>query len=135
MLKKIDHVAIAVKSIEEALPFYEKALGLRCERIEEVPAQKVRTAFLKIGDTYLELLEPMSLDSTVQKFLDKHGPGIHHLAFATDDVGDQLVQAKQGGCQLIHETPFEGAHEKLVAFLHPASTFGVLTEFCQKKKQ
>ncbi len=133
MLQKIDHIAIAVRSIDEALRYYEQALGLTCEKREDVPSQKVRTAFLRVGEIYLELLEPMSLDGTVQKFLDKHGPGIHHISFATDDVAKQLSQAKQAGCQLIHDQPFDGANGKLVGFLHPTSTFGVLTEFCQKK--
>jgi methylmalonyl-CoA/ethylmalonyl-CoA epimerase len=134
MLKKVDHIAIAVRSIAEALPFYEKALGLSCERIEEVPSQKVKTAFLKIGEMHLELLEPTSPDSTVQKFLDKNGPGIHHVAFATDDLPDQLAQAKSAGCALINETPVDGAGNKSIAFLHPKSTLGVLTEFCAPKR-
>jgi methylmalonyl-CoA/ethylmalonyl-CoA epimerase len=133
MLTKIDHIAIAVRSIDEAIAYYEKALGLSCTRREDVPSQKVRTAFIPLGEIHLELLEPMTLDSTVQKFLDKHGPGIHHISFATDDIQAQLNQAKAAGCQLIHEQPVDGAHDKMVAFLHPTSSYGVLTEFCQKK--
>jgi methylmalonyl-CoA/ethylmalonyl-CoA epimerase len=134
MLKKVDHIAIAVRSIAEALPYYEKVLGLSCERIEEVPSQKVKTAFLKIGELHLELLEPTSPESTVQKFLDKNGPGVHHVAFATDNLEEQLAQAKGAGCALIHETPVDGAGDKQIAFLHPKSTQGVLTEFCMPKK-
>jgi methylmalonyl-CoA/ethylmalonyl-CoA epimerase len=131
MLERIDHLGIAVRSLEDSIPYYEKALGLKCERIEEVASQKVRTAFFSIGPTHLELLEPTSPDSPIAKFLEKnpHG-GVHHVAFATDNIENQLAQAKDAGCQLIHEEPFEGAANKLVAFLHPKSTHGVLTEFC-----
>jgi len=134
MLTKIDHIAIAVRSIAEALPYYEKSLGLTCERIEEVPSQGVKTAFLKIGDVHLELLEPISPDSPLQKFLDKNGPGIHHLAFASDNLEGQLAQAKAAGCILINEKPVDGAGNKRIAFLHPKSSMGVLTEFCAPKK-
>lgn len=133
MLTRIDHIAIAVRSIAEALTYYEQALGLTCERIEDVPSQKVKTAFLSVGEVHLELLEPTGPDSTIQKFLDTHGPGIHHIAFATDNIQAQLSQARRVGCQLIHEQPIDGANNKLVAFLHPKSTFGVLTEFCAPK--
>ncbi|MFM8683311.1 MAG: methylmalonyl-CoA epimerase [Chthoniobacterales bacterium] len=131
MLERIDHLGIAVPSLTDSIPYYEKALGLKCERIEEVASQKVRTAFFSIGPTHLELLEPTSPDSPIAKFLEKnpHG-GVHHVAFATDNIENQLAQAKDAGCQLINETPFEGAAGKLVAFLHPKSTHGVLTEFC-----
>jgi len=131
MLQRIDHLGIAVRSLEDSIPYYEKALGLKCGHIEEVPSQQVRTAFFHVGETHLELLEPTSPGSPIAKFLDKnpHG-GVHHVAFATDNIEDQLAQAKDAGCQLIHEKPFEGAAGKLVAFLHPKSTQGVLTEFC-----
>ena len=131
MLQRIDHLGIAVRSLEDSIPYYEKALGLKCERIEEVASQKVRTAFFHVGETHLELLEPTSPDSPIAKFLEKnpHG-GIHHVAFATDHIQNQLAQAKDAGCQLINETPVDGAGGKLVAFLHPKSTHGVLTEFC-----
>lgn len=133
MIKKIDHIGIAVTSLEEAIPFYEKALGLKCEHIEEVPSQKVKTAFFEVDGVHLELLEPTAPDSAVAKFLEKNGPGVHHMAFGTDDVPNQLDQARQAGCRLINETPVAGAGGKQVAFLHPKSTFGVLTEFCSKK--
>ena len=131
MLQRIDHLGIAVRSLEDSIPYYEKALGLKCEHIEEVASQKVRTAFFHVGETHLELLEPTSPESPIAKFLEKnpHG-GVHHVAFATDTIDAQLAQAKDAGCQLIHEKPFEGAANKLVAFLHPKSTQGVLTEFC-----
>jgi methylmalonyl-CoA/ethylmalonyl-CoA epimerase len=134
MIEKIDHLGIAVKSIAETSRYYEEALGLKCERIEEVPSQKVRTAFFTIGQTHIELLEPTADDSPVAKFLADRGEGIHHIAFATDDIGMQLGQAAASGVRLIHEQPFEGAAGKLVAFLHPKSTHGVLTEFCMPKE-
>lgn len=130
MITKIDHLGIAVKSLDTAIPYYEKVLGLRCEKVEEVASQKVKTAFFAVGGVHLELLEPTSDDSPVAKFLRDRGEGVHHVAFATDDIGAQLAQAKEGGVRLIHEEPFPGAAGKLVAFLHPKSTFGVLTEFC-----
>ncbi len=131
MLNKIDHLGIAVRSLDEAVPYYEKALGLKCEHREEVPSQKVRTAFFTVGEVHLELLEPTSSDSPIAKFLEKNpSGGIHHIAFGTDDIAAQLGQASNAGVKLIHEKPFDGAAGKLVAFLHPKSTFGVLTEFC-----
>lgn len=134
MIKHIDHLGIAVRSLDDSIPYYEKALGLKCEKREEVPSQKVKTAFFHCGEVHLELLEPTSPDSPIAKFLEKnpHG-GIHHVAFATDGIENQLAQAKLAGCQVIHEVPFEGAAGKLVAFLHPKSTQGVLTEFCMPK--
>ena len=127
----IEHIGIAVSNLEESMAYYENVLGLECYAIEEVADQKVRTAFFRVGDTKIELLEPTSDESPIAKFLAKNGPGIHHIAFATDDIGGQLGQARDKGVRLIHEVPFDGANDKLVAFLHPKSTFGVLTEFCQ----
>lgn len=134
MITRIDHLGIAVKSIDEALPYYEKTLGLRCEHREEVASQKVKTAFFSAGEVHLELLEPTSPESPIAKFLEKNpSGGIHHIAFATTDINGQLKQAAGTGVKLLHEVPFEGAAGKLVAFLHPKSTFGVLTEFCAPK--
>jgi methylmalonyl-CoA/ethylmalonyl-CoA epimerase len=130
MITRIDHLGIAVQNLDTAVAYYENALGLKCAHREEVPDQKVRTAFFEVGDVHLELLEPTSPDSPVAKFLAKNGEGIHHLAFATDDITDQLAQAAGAGVRLIHEVPFVGAADKLVAFLHPKFTHGVLTEFC-----
>jgi methylmalonyl-CoA/ethylmalonyl-CoA epimerase len=134
MLKKIDHLGIAVKSLDEAIPFYEKVFGLKCEGLEEVPSQKVKTAFFAIGEVHIELLEPTSEDSPIAKFIEKRGEGIHHVAYATDDVIAQMEKAKAEGCQLIDQNPRHGAGGKDIVFLHPKSTGGVLTEFCQKKK-
>lgn len=134
MITRIDHLGIAVKSLDETIPYYEKALGLKCEHREEVPSQKVRTAFFHAGEVHIELLEPTSPESPIAKFLEKNpAGGIHHIAFATTNIGEQLQQAAGAGVKLIHEQPFEGAAGKLVAFLHPKSTFGVLTEFCMPK--
>ena len=134
MITKIDHLGIAVPSLDQAIPYYEKALGLKCEHREEVASQKVRTAFFSVGGVHLELLEPTSPDSPIAKFLEKTpAGGIHHVAFASDAIEAQLHQASAAGVRLIHEKPIAGAGEKLVAFLHPKSTFGVLTEFCAPK--
>ena len=134
MIKKIDHLGIAVRSLDEAVAYYEKALGLKCEHREEVASQKVRTAFFAVGEVHLELLEPTGPESAIAKFLEKNpAGGIHHIAFDSDDVDAQLNQAAGAGVRLIHDKPFEGAANKLVAFLHPKSTFGVLTEFCMAK--
>lgn len=123
-----------MQSLDEAVPYYEKALGLKCEHREEVPSQKVRTAFFTVGEVHLELLEPTDPESPIAKFLEKNpSGGIHHLAFGTDNITAQLGQASGAGVKLIHEKPFDGAAGKLVAFLHPKSTFGVLTEFCAPK--
>lgn len=132
MLQKIDHLGIAVLSLDEAVGYYEKALGVTCKGREEVVSQGVRIAFFMVGDVRLELMEPTSDDSTVNKFLEKNGEGLHHVAFETDDILAQLQKARDSGCRLINETPFEGAGGKQVAFLHPKSTHGVLTEFCSK---
>jgi methylmalonyl-CoA/ethylmalonyl-CoA epimerase len=133
MLQKIDHLGIAVRSIAEARKFYEEILGLPCEGEETVESQKVKTAFFAVGEIHIELLEPTSEESPIAKFLKKNGEGIHHVAYKTDNIEDQIKQAREGGCRLIHETPIEGAGGKLVAFLHPKSSHGVLTEFCSNK--
>mgnify|MGYP000233648378 CR=1 FL=1 len=128
-LTHIEHLGIAVKSIEACLPYYEGVLGLKCYSIEEVADQKVRTAFFKIGQTKLELLEPTSEDSTIAKFIEK-GEGIHHIAFATPDVQACLNEAEEKGIRLIDKAPRRGAEGLDIAFLHPKSTCGVLTELC-----
>lgn len=134
MIKQIDHIGIAVRNLEEAKAFFEQSLGLKCEATEEVASQKVRTAFFETGGVHLELLEPTDEESPIAKFLEKKGEGIHHIAFRTDDIGAQLQSAKDSGVKLIHEEPFEGAADKLVAFLHPKCTHGMLTEFCMPKE-
>ena len=133
-LTHIEHLGIAVKSLEEAIPYYENVLGLKCYAVEEVADQKVKTAFFKIGQTKLELLEPTSPESTIAGFIEKRGEGIHHLAFATDDVAACLAEAEEKGVRLIDKAPRPGAEQMMIAFVHPKSTKGVLTEFCMKKK-
>jgi len=130
MLRKIDHIGIAVHSIDEARVFYEQALGLTCDKIEEVAAQKVRTAFFQLGEVHIELLEPTAEDSPIAAFLAKRGEGIHHIAYLSDDLEGQLTRAREHGCRLINEEPVAGAGGKQIAFLHPRSSHGVLTEFC-----
>ena len=130
MLQKIDHIGIAVASLAAAREFYEDTLGLVCEGVEEIASQKVRVAFFDLGGVHIELLEPMDEDSPVAKFIAKNGPGVHHLAFQSDAVADQLAYAAARGCRLINKEPVPGAGGKQIAFLHPGSTFGVLTEFC-----
>lgn len=132
-LKNIEHIGIAVSNIEESLKYYEGVLGLKCYAIEEVKEQKVKTAFLKIGETKLELLEATSDDSPVAKFIEKRGEGVHHIAFAVNKIEDALTQASEKGIRLIDENPRKGAEGLDIAFLHPKSTGGVLTEFCEKK--
>ena len=134
MITNIDHLGIAVRNLDESVKYYETALGLHCHGREEVASQKVKTAFFEAGEVHIELLEPTSEDSPIAKFLEKNGEGIHHIAFAVDDIEGQLKKASDSGVRLIHEVPFEGAANKLVAFLHPKSTGGVLTEFCMPKK-
>jgi methylmalonyl-CoA/ethylmalonyl-CoA epimerase len=126
-----DHLGIAVRSIDEASRFYRDALGLGCTGTEEVPDQKVRVAFFPIGDTRIELLEPTADDSPIAKFLAKQGPGLHHIAYRVDDLPATLAALKSAGVRLIDESPRPGAHGMQIAFAHPKSTSGVLTEFCQ----
>ncbi len=130
MLKKIDHIGIAVHSIDTARKFYEDGLGLTCLRIEEVQSQKVRTAFFTLGETHIELLEPTAPDSPIARFLEKRGEGIHHIAYQSDNLEKQLHRLKEQGCRLINEQPITGAGGMQVAFLHPKSSSGVLTELC-----
>ena len=132
-LTHIEHLGIAVKSIEACLPYYEGVLGLKCYNIEEVADQKVKTAFFKVGQTKIELLEPTSEDSKIAKFIEKKGEGIHHLAFAVEDgVQNALTELEGKGVKLIDKAPRKGAEGLNIAFLHPKSTIGVLTELCEK---
>ena len=127
----IEHIGIAVKSIEEQLPYYEGVLGLKCYNIETVEDQKVKTAFFKVGQTKIELLEPTSEESTIAKFIEKRGEGIHHMAFATENVNDALKEVEGKGVRLIAHEARPGAEGLNIAFLHPKSTGGVLTELCE----
>ena len=131
-ISHIEHLGFAVKSLEEAIPYYENILGLKCYSIEEVADQKVKTAFFKVGQTKIELLEPTSEDSTIAKFIEKRGEGIHHMAFAIEDgVANALAEVEAKGVRLIDKAPRKGAEGLNIAFLHPKSTCSVLTELCE----
>ncbi len=132
-ISHIEHLGIAVKNLEEAIPYYEKVLGLECYNIEEVADQKVRTAFFRVGGTKIELLEPTSAESTIAKFIENRGEGVHHIAFAVKDIESALTEAEEKGVRLIDKTPRAGAEGLTIAFLHPKSTQGVLTELCEDK--
>jgi methylmalonyl-CoA/ethylmalonyl-CoA epimerase len=129
-ISHIEHLGIAVKSIEDQLPYYEEVLGLKCYNIEVVADQKVKTAFFKVGQTKIELLEPTGEDSTIAKFIEKKGEGIHHIAFAVPSVQTALDEVASKGVQLIDKAPRGGAEGLQIAFLHPKSTGSVLTELC-----
>jgi methylmalonyl-CoA/ethylmalonyl-CoA epimerase len=130
---KIDHLGIATREIAETLEFWRDALGLHLHGIEEVPDQKVRVAMLDLGDSRVELLEPTSADSPIAKFLEKRGPGIHHIAVGVDDINAALDRLRDHGARLIDESPRPGAGGSLVAFVHPSTANGVLLELVQPK--
>lgn len=132
-ISHIEHIGIAVKSLDESIPYYENILGFKCYAIEEVKEQKVRTAFFMAGQTKIELLESTDPEGPVGKFIEKKGEGIHHIAFATKNLESALSEAESKGIQLIDKTPRKGAEGLDIAFLHPRSTFGVLTELCENK--
>ena len=129
----IEHIGIAVVNLESAIGFYEKVLGLKCYKVEEVNEQKVRTAFFMAGQTKIELLESTDPEGPVGKFIEKRGEGIHHIAFAVENIEEQLSHAEAMGVRLIDSTPKKGAEGLDIAFLHPKSTSGVLIELCEKK--
>ncbi len=131
-LNKIEHIGIAVKDINAAIRYYQRVLGLECYNVEEVRDQKVRTAFFMVGETKIELLESLDDDGPIAKFIEKKGEGVHHIAFGVDSVADSLKEAEEKGIQLIDKAPRKGAENMNIAFLHPKSTFGVLTEFCEE---
>jgi len=132
MIKHIEHIGIAVENIEEALKTYENLLGVSCYKTEIVESELVRTAFLKIGDSKIELLEAMDPISPIGKFLEKKGEGFHHIAFEVDDIHAEIKRLRSLGFEMIHETPKPGADNKLIAFLHPKSTQKLLVEICQE---
>jgi len=131
MLSKINHIGIAVKSLDDSLPFYRDNLGMEFKGIEEVAEQKVRVAMLQVGESKIELLEPTSDDSPVAKFIEKNGPGIHHLAYEVADIEAAIAKLMADGARMIDEKPRVGAHNTRIAFVHPKSSAGVLTELCQ----
>lgn len=134
MINKVSHIGIAVKDLDQAIALY-KSLGLALEGVEEVPSQKVKVAFFPVGDTRIELLQPTGEDSPVAAFIEKKGEGIHHLAFAVDDVVNSLQETASAGFKLIDQAPRPGAHHAQIAFLHPKSTGGVLMELCQEHQE
>ncbi|MDY5051704.1 MAG: methylmalonyl-CoA epimerase [Candidatus Mucispirillum faecigallinarum] len=133
LLKKIDHIGVAVKSIEAALPLYT-AMGADVNHIEEVPSQKVKTAFIKVGETTIELVEATSDESPIAKYLEKNREGLHHICFEVEDIKASLAELKKADIKLIDEEPKVGAHNMLVAFVHPKGNNGVLTELAQHQK-
>jgi methylmalonyl-CoA/ethylmalonyl-CoA epimerase len=131
-ISHIEHIGIAVKSLDQAIPFWEKQLGLKCYAIEEVKEQKVRTAFFKVGQSKIELLESTDPEGPIGKFIEKKGEGIQHMAIAVTGIQDNLNELAEKGVQLIDKAPRKGAEGLDIAFLHPKSTFGVLLELCEK---
>ncbi len=127
----INHIGIAVKSLDEQRPFYETTLGAIFEGVEEVADQKVRVAFYKVGDVRLELLEPTDESSPIAVFLEKRGPGLHHVAYTVDDLSARIAELKEAGLRMIDEQPRPGAHHTQIAFVHPKASLGVLTELCE----
>lgn len=132
-ISHIEHIGIAVNSLDEAIPFYENMLGLKCYAVEEVADQKVKTAFFMVGQTKIELLESTDPESPIGKFIEKKGAGIHHLAFATGNVDESLSELEEKGVRLIDKKGRKGAEGLNIGFLHPKSTMGVLTEICGKE--
>jgi methylmalonyl-CoA/ethylmalonyl-CoA epimerase len=132
-IERIEHIGIAVSNLEEAIAFYEKVLNLTCYAIEEVVDQKVRTAFFKVGETKIELLESTDPEGPIGKFIEKKGEGLHHIAFAVDNIEQSLSETAEKGVRLIDQTPRNGAEGLRIGFLHPKNTMGVLTEFCSTK--
>jgi methylmalonyl-CoA/ethylmalonyl-CoA epimerase len=134
-LTHIEHIGIAVKDLNESIRYYEDVLGLTCYAVEEVKDQKVKTAFFMLGQTKIELLESTDSEGPIGKFIDKKGEGIHHLAFAVEGIQNALDELKEKGVQLIDNQPRKGAEGLDIAFLHPKSTRGILTELCENKNK
>lgn len=133
-ISHIEHIGIAVKDLDQAIKYYEDVLGLKCYKIEDVEDQKVKTAFFMVGETKIELLESTDPEGPIGKFIEKKGEGLHHIAFAVKGIQNSLKEAESKGIRLINNEPVKGAEEMQVAFLHPKTTFGVLTEFCEHEK-
>jgi methylmalonyl-CoA/ethylmalonyl-CoA epimerase len=129
--KSVNHIGIAVHAIDDQKSYYENTLGLEFEGYEDVPSQKVRVGFFRVGDVRIELLEPTEPDSPVAKFIEKRGEGLHHVAYTVDDIQARIDELKTAGLRMIDEQPRPGAHHMQIAFLHPKSSHGVLTELCE----
>ena len=134
MIRKISHIGVAVKDLNEAIKFYEESLGLEIEGTEEIKEQKVKVAFITIGESRIELLQSTDPNGPIAKFIEKKGEGIHHIALEVDNIEDALQKLKESGVQLIDAKPRIGAHGMKIAFLHPRSTKGVLMELCEKQE-
>ena len=134
IMDKIEHIGIAVKSLKDSSSVYERLLGIASYKKEEVVSEQVITEFFKIGESKIELLEASSPDSPINKFIDKRGEGIHHIAFAVDDIEKEMLRLKNEGFQLLNDSAKKGADNKLVCFVHPKSSNGVLIELCQEIK-
>ena len=130
-VQSVNHIGSAVRSLDEQQEFYEQTLGLEFEGYEDVPSQKVRVAFFRTGDVRIELLEPTDPESAVAKFLEKRGEGLHHVAYTVDDIKARISELQESGLRMIDQEPRPGAHHMQIAFMHPKSTFGVLTELCE----
>ena len=133
-MQKVEHIGIAVNSLEESIPLFEKLLDTLCYKTETVESESVRTAFFRKGETKLELLETLDPAGAIGKFLTKKGEGLHHLAFEVNDIEAEMARLKAAGFVLLNESPKPGADNKLVCFLHPKETGGVLIELCMEKK-
>lgn len=131
-MKQVEHIGIAVKSLASAIPLYEKLLNTSCYKTEEVASEKVKTAFFRQGETKIELLESSDPEGVITRFIEKKGEGLHHIAFAVTDIEAEMARLKNEGFQLLNETPKKGADNKLVCFLHPKGTTGVLVELCME---
>lgn len=134
MIQRIDHLGIAVRRLEDAIPVFERLLGSACQGVETVESQKVRTAFFQVGEVAIELLEATDASSPIAKFIESRGEGLHHVAFASDGVEGELKRVAENGARLIDETPRMGAHGKEIAFVHPKSALGVLVELCSPQR-
>ncbi len=131
-MHKIDHIAIAVKSLASSIPLFEKMLGHPCYKVEEVASESVKTAFFQTGESKVELLEGMDPEGVIARFIEKKGEGLHHVAFGVPDILIKIAELKKEGFEFISETPKRGANNKLIVFLHPKCTNGVLVEICQE---
>jgi len=132
-MQKVEHIGIAVKKLDISIPLFEKLLNSKCYKIEKVESEKVTTGFFQKGETKIELLESDDAEGIITKFIDKKGEGLHHIAFAVDDIESEMKRLKEAGFVLLSEKPIPGADNKLVCFLHPKNTNGVLIELCMEK--
>ncbi len=133
-MKNIEHIGIAVKDLKASIELFQKILNIECYKTEEVESEKVKTAFFKQGETKIELLESLNTDGVIAKYIDKKGEGIHHIAIEVEDIKQEMTRLKNEGFVLLHEQPKKGADNKMVCFLHPKGTNGVLVELCEEIK-